>query len=204
MGKGVDRARPFNGSELKRLKEAGYGFIGRYLTKKANMWKRLTAFEAEKISENGLFIVSIYQDANNHVGCFTSDKGDDQAVSAILNAHEVKQPTGTPIYFAVDYDTGSSKPLAVINHFRAIAERLEGTGYIPGVYGSFNTVNRVRDAVPAVDYGWQTLAWSRGKVIPGVHLHQFKCDTDLPEDRNVRAVDLNTSNGAAGGWKVAQ
>jgi hypothetical protein len=201
VAKGIDRAVPFRkASEVLELKKHGYTFIGRYLSKSA--WKALTKPEARLIALNGLYIVSVYQNANNKAELFTKNRGVSDAKDALIKAISIGQPKGTPIYFAVDFDAyASSHAMSqVYTYFSGVVSVFKGSGYDVGVYGSYGTCKSVRDKFGLL-YVWQTVAWSRKKVLPNYNLYQHKVDVALPENRAFGNVDLLESNGNGGGWK---
>ncbi|NEW05103.1 DUF1906 domain-containing protein [Paenibacillus sp. SYP-B3998] len=74
--------------------------------------------------------------------------------TAVQVAQKVGQPTGSCIYFAVD--------------FKATPE------FTTGVYGSHAVVEAVR-AAGACSRFWQTRAWSYGKHSAAAHIYQYDC-----------------------------
>jgi hypothetical protein len=202
VAKGIDRAVPFKKtSELLDLKKFGYTFIGRYLSK--STWKALPKPEARLISLNGLYIVSVYQNSNNKPEFFTPSRGTADAKDALIKAISIGQPKGSPIYFAVDFDAYSSAQSMskVYSYFDAVIKVFKGTGYDVGIYGSYGTCDSVQKKF-GLKYVWQTLAWSKRKVLPNANLYQYKIDLPLPENPSFGNVDLNESNGVGGGWKA--
>lgn len=200
MGKGIDRAVPFRSmKDLMKIKKYGYTFIGRYLSR--SLWKSLSLKESKLISDAGMYVVSVYQNSNNKPSYFTSARGVQDAQDAIRRAHGVAQPLGSVIYFAVDFDTNHATIDQVQAYFDAVYPIVNNAGYHVGVYGSYFTCSCVRVKLPHIRV-WQTVAWSKGNVLKDAHLYQSKIDTPLPEAKELGNVDLLTSNGNAGGWKV--
>lgn len=198
--KGVDRGIAFIDKELKILKAAGYVFVVRYYSLAA--WKRMNRTEAQLISRNGLYAVSVYQDSNDKPELFTNAIGIQQGQNAKRFAQAAGQPSDKVIYFAVDFQAITAADFAAVkSFFEGVVKALQGAGYPVGVYGSYDVCNFVVANVPGVTYKWQTVAWSHGKECD-YNLYQYQCDVSLPENANVRRVDLNYSNGAGGGWKV--
>lgn len=199
--KGIDRAMPLSAEEAKTLASYGYTFAGRYYSDSA--WKRLTIAEAKRISASGMYIVAIFQNANNAASLFTKAIGEAHAESAVRQAIALGQPKNTPIYFAVDFEADTAAELeAVHTYFTAIVERLKGTGYTAGVYGSYTVVSFVATKVAGVMFKFQTKAWSNKKQLPSANLYQKACDCPLPERPSFGNVDLVDSNGAGGGFKI--
>ena len=199
MGKGIDRARPFTVAEAQTLARFGYGYIGRYLSD--SNWKRLSSIEVDAITNAGLYIVSIFQNSQNNVSFFTPAYAKSNALSALHQAHQLKQPSKTPIYFAVDFDPTPDELIRIVTYFKLLVEMFKPFGYYVGIYGGGRTVEYICEHVPQIEYKFQTLAWSRGRVVNGVHLFQKRIDCLLPEYPSFGTVDLVDSNGAAGGWK---
>lgn len=197
MTKGLDTTKAYTSVQLDKLAKYGYTFITRYLSH--STWKALTADEAIRISKSGLWLVSIYQSSANSKEYFSYAKGVSDAHDALQLAKGVGQPSGSTLYFAVDYETTKADIANVQEYFKGVSEVIVGTGYGVGVYGSYYTVTSVTTAL----FKFQTIAWSYGKICDYTKgMYQFKCDTVLPEDRGFANVDLIDSKGNAGGWKV--
>jgi hypothetical protein len=201
MTKGVDRAAPFTAAELKILADHGYTFVGRYFS--ASSWKVVTRSEALRIKDAGLYLVTVYQDANNSPIKFTAANAAKHAANAIKQAKAIRQPSGTPIYFAVDYDVqGAGGYPGLLSYFQTLVKAFKGSGYSVGVYGGYAAVNYVKRQVPSVTHIWQTVAWSRGERAD-YNLLQSKVDVPLPEaPKSIKNVDILESNGNGGGFKV--
>ncbi len=138
-------------------------FIARYYS--FNPMKDLTKPEAEAVTKAGLSIVSIFQAVNSSYGGFTPLIGNRDATKALNAATAIGQPTGSAIYFAVDFDAqdpGSNKVYEirdyVIPYFRAVNMVLKGQ-YLVGVYGS-GLVCRILKNLRLATYCW--LAASTG------------------------------------------
>jgi len=209
MPEGMDRATPFTTmEELHCLKTSwGISFVGRYYSQSA--WKSLTRQEAELISSAGLYIVTVYQDANNTPAYFSAERGDEDCQRATRLAAAVGQPFGTPIYFAVDMEAaaGSDAMNRVLDYFRGVLRTMQqqtqaggGHAWKLGVYGSHDTVAAVTAQVPGITHRWQTYAWSRGKVLPACELYQYENDVKQPCSGD--PVDKVRSSGDGGGFRV--
>lgn len=204
MAKGVDRAVPFKKlDELKALHDLGYTFVGRYLTKNSKHWKALTRQEAKLITSVGMYVVCVYQDENNRADYFSYLQGKIDASRASERAKEVGAPDDAVIYFSVDYNTTTKTISPVIEYFKGIRDAMKDEEYRLGVYGSYNTVEKVTAIVKEINFKWQTVAWSKNKVCD-YNLYQHKIDTVIPENKKMFGYDLNLSNGAGGGWKLTE
>jgi hypothetical protein len=212
MAQGIDYASASYSttSNLQSIKNAGYGFIGRYYSQSS--WKALTRAEAERISDAGLYIVAVYQDANNSVSYFTYSRGRADCERAINQALAIGQPYDTTIYFAVDFEANTSSELAaVVDYFEGVQDRMrefsqdnDRDDFKIGVYGSYDVVRHVYNNVADVVDRWQTYAWSGGKRDTNAEIYQYENDVSLKlSNGNTITVDKNESNGSAGGFQVS-
>ena len=150
-------------SIAQAIHNAGYSFVGRYLCRDANSWKLLKADEVAALHNAGVQVFSFYQDSNNSDSAFSYDIGYEDAGFAIRRANEAGQPAGTIIYFAVDYDaSASSVTNNILPYFRGVRDRLSGSGYGIGVYGSGAVCQAVKQdnglathSCLSKSYGWR-------------------------------------------------
>lgn len=151
---GVDSSSACTSSSIACLLSEGISFVGRYYSRTTHIeGKKITASEAQLISQAGLQIVTVYEDGPTSYSYFSADRGTADANGALQQAQDIGQPTGTAIYFTVDYDAASSDIAGNITaYFQAIAAALEGS-YTVGVYGS----GAVCSAMTAA--GFAKLAW---------------------------------------------
>ena len=156
MGKGIDTPENPVGV-LADIKADGNDFIGMYYFQKSAYKTLLTKEIATAISDAGLYIVSIYENAYpTSVDYFSEPRGTSDATAAIDCAISVGQPKGTPIYFTVDCDI---IPSAVIQYFKVVSSYVRSSGYTSGVYGS-GTVCMALKALVLVSHTW--LSGSKG------------------------------------------
>lgn len=200
MAKGIDRAVPFKKiDELKRLREFGYTFVGRYLTKNRYSWKALSKQEAKLITSADMYVVCVYQNSGNRHDYFNFLQGRKDAIDAIDAANRVGMPADGVIYFSVDCNTETHiEPM--IEYFKGVSDIMSKTEHKVGVYGCYRTCVVIPKIVPLVTHKWQTVAWSKGRKCE-FNLYQHKIDTYIPEDKKMVGYDLNLSNGNGGGWK---
>lgn len=192
MTKGFDCAAPLNELTAAAFQTQGYVFVCRYLV--LNGWKRLTAEEADTISQAGLNIVSVYETtADRALG--GREAGLRDGAVAVQTAKAVGQPEGSAIYFAVDFDAAPSQLPTVIDYIRAASETTPA--YLTGVYGSYTVIEALRRA-GACSRFWQTYAWSRGRKADGINLYQHRNDIRA----NGIGIDLNESYGNEGWWNT--
>jgi peptidoglycan hydrolase-like protein with peptidoglycan-binding domain len=156
-----DTSRPATGCDCiteitaergKQLKDAGYQIVGRYLDEHLPpsdpfyLGKALKPGEPQTILNAGLRFFPLFQYNGTQLENFTYDKGYDQGKKAHQKAVEHRVPSGTCIYFAVDYDAmdydidTNIKP-----YFQGVKAGLAelGNRYTFGVYGSRNVCIRV-------------------------------------------------------------
>lgn len=193
MGKGFDCATPLTSTTAPLFAGQGYTFAGRYLAQSGS-WKRLSPEEAQQITNAGLYIVSFFERYGNRAREGAA-AGTEDGKLALQYAQEVKQPTGSTIYFAVDYDAPSTDFDAIEAYMRAADAQI--TGYELGVYGSYSVVKAMSDRGVTTKL-MQTYAWSYSRKFDSISIYQYQNDVAV----NGVAVDLNESNGNAGGWKV--
>ncbi|WP_253298020.1 DUF1906 domain-containing protein [Paenibacillus sp. MSJ-34] len=192
--KGIDCAIPVKADTAKALAAAGMKFVCRYLVPERLAWKRLTRSEAEAISAVGMKVVSVFETtASRPAGGAAAGKVD--GVEAYKEAKLIKQPPGTVIYFAVDYDAQPKDYDNIESYLRAAAAEVHG--YKVGVYGSYAVIEAMYKR-KACTHFWQTYAWSRGKQSAYANIYQYKNDTRLAGIN--LTLDLNESFGNEGWW----
>jgi hypothetical protein len=203
MGKGLDSASSLMGLG-PQLRQLGFSWVERYLYKPgtSRFKQLLTKSEAIDLSKAGLYIVTVWESGYPTTpDYFTSARGHDDAAMAYDLAFACGQPTATPIRMACD---GDMDPAAVIDYFETATLLFKKLGgrYRPGVYGSGAVIEALvsrgivlpGDVQLAQSKGWQHYSdeEARAAIVQGVEA------TILGRD-----IDLDFSNGAAGGWRIA-
>lgn len=199
MAAGVDTLQPVNSTVASCLVNNGQTFVGRYYRPSASSYYnlRLQSTEAQTISNAGLFIVSIYQFGSTSASYFTSSQAHTDGSTAVSQAVAAGQPSGSAIYFTVDYQaSGSDLSNYIIPYLNIVKSYLDNYGYQLGIYGGYTTTTTVGAAIPGI-YRWQTVAWSNGQADPNRRLYQYVIDTPICG----LTFDKNESNGNAGGWR---
>ncbi len=137
------------------LAKKGYKAVGRYYSK--SDWKRLTPTEAQQLIAARLTLFTVYQDANDSAAQFNAETGTAQAQEAMRQAKTViRQPEGTAIYFAVDYDASQQDHDQNIRpYFEAINQAFSeaGSPYKIGVYAN-GLINQNLLDDKLVDFTW--------------------------------------------------
>lgn len=192
---GIDMAQTITSSAARAFAEQGVKFVGRYV--KANSWKTIEPAEAQRIQAAGMQILSVFERTADRTKQGAS-AGTVDGIEAFKQAKKIGQPTGTAIYFAVDYDAPASQLDNIAAYLRA-AQR-EITGYRLGVYGSYSVINAMAAKFPGI-YLWQTRAWSKGKVSELAHVYQREIDVQA-NGHQIDWNDLLTLD--AGLWPVRQ
>lgn len=149
------------------LREAGIEVVVRYYSEFTRLpGKRLGAQEAAALGEAGLRLCAVYQDAQTEPRHFSHSRGLARGSYAYRYAQDViRQPPGSAIYFAVDFDADDGDvDDAVAPFFQGVASAFERESggrpdYRIGVYGSGLVCRRLLDDGIAA-FAW--LARSRG------------------------------------------
>lgn len=149
-----DCATILTATKAQSLYNAGYRYVGRYLTGTVtvngqSVSKALTVNELNTIFAAGLHVFAIYQSGTPSVGHFTFDRGQIDARNALEAAQNLGIPTHEIIYFAVDYDMMSNQVYSnVIPYFRGIRQTLNKNQnrYRVGIYGARNVCTQVCNA----------------------------------------------------------
>jgi peptidoglycan hydrolase-like protein with peptidoglycan-binding domain len=125
----------------------GMRFVARYYSD--NRKKALSLAEARELSSAGLAIVAVFENSNNSAGRFSMATGQAHAATALRLAATIGQPSGTAIYFAVDYDAKLADLQGpVTQYFSAIKTAFDAAAkqYAIAVYGSGLTCRVIRDS----------------------------------------------------------
>jgi hypothetical protein len=151
-----------------KLRGVGVTFAARYFARSADS-KRLSADEAKRLSAAGIDIVTVWETTTTRAEGGSAAGADDGA-RAVQEAHDVGQPRGSGIYAAVDEDTTVGPHIT--GYFQAFTKACHDAGYRSGVYGSYVVVEECRSR-GLCDLGWQTYAWSGGRVSSHAQLYQY-------------------------------
>lgn len=151
---GCDCATILTATKAGKLYDAGYRYVGRYLTGNVNVngsliSKALTISELNIIFDAGLKVFAIYQSGVPSVNYFSYEQGQLDATFALNAAVSLGIPYHEKIYFAVDYDM--TKPQITTNvlpYFRGIRNIINNNNnkYSIGIYGARNVCTRVCSA----------------------------------------------------------
>lgn len=200
QNKGLDSARDVS-DKCAALAADGITFVVRYYFHKSAFKDVLKMPEAKTISSHGMYVLSVWEQNPTSVAAFTTALGIYDCVGAIQDAEGAKQPLETPIYFAVDFDAQPQDFQAIKDYFLAIRTRMLNSRwpYHPRCYGPKAVIDMLV-AAGLIDSGWeaQSTGWS-GYETAGTDLAMIQSREVTLEGLD---VDMDTSFGSAGGWKV--
>lgn len=146
---------------------AGYGGAVRYVGTRGNA-KNLTRAEAYDILNNGLDLGFVYETgAGWALGGYAVGQGAARAALADLASMDIRPRC---VFYAVDVDVTDGAQMA------AVASTLDGAANVSGrelvgVYGEADVIDAMISQGHAT-WGWQTRAWSGGRVSSRAHLLQ--------------------------------
>ena len=209
---------------LGRLKSAGVTTIGRYYDRAYGSGigescyhhplKTLTKAELNAIESAGLSVFVVFQHCGAQCVNFdlqnkeTADKGRKDAEAAVRLAHELGQPAGTPIYFAIDFDPtpGRDNPLpaariwpSIEAYFDQVNEVLAKRPWQVGVYGAGITCQRLKASGKA-KYFWLSTSLGhlgQSEFFNGGQWHLFQNVVEIKRSYARNTFDTDVANPAA-------
>lgn len=197
MAEGVDYS--WSRPDPAALYAAGKRFAMRYVPYLEQVYptfvwtqKGLTDLERRQLREHGLSIGLVWETtAGRSKEGFGAGRAD--AAMSIDGLKHCGMPADLPLYFAVDFDANVGQRFWPPYHQGAIRDYLKGVASVigigrTGIYGGFYVIEWALKNGYA-KWGWQTYAWSGGKVSSRAHLLQY----DNFANVNGVAVDLNRS-----------
>jgi hypothetical protein len=166
MGKGLDSE--YDCSNFAHQIAEKYDFVGRYyrMPPPHSSYPTLTRAEAHALSAAGLSIISLWEFISGSRGRIESlnyKAGKDEGTRAYNQAQAIPQPSGTPIYFAVDegYDPNNKDYGGPIDdYFRGVNDAFAKCAgkngqplYKVGVYGP-GSVCQFLKGNKRIEYSW--------------------------------------------------
>ena len=191
-----------NGVNVATVSGDNYKFVGEYIGQTANHGY-LTSADALALSQQGISIVSIFERSPTSVAYFTGttngiSNADFDAADAIAAARAAGQPTGSAIYFTIDYDPSAQSDFTAIDtYFQEVRADLASSQYKLGVYGPGDVLNVLaRDPAVSPDFTFlDSYAWPvngfTGQNIQRIHNAVPAAPTSIGFD-----VDLDTAFGS--------
>lgn len=151
-GEAFDCSTPITQERANALKANGYKYAGRYIA--GGEQKRITIPEMELLFKNGMKWFPIFQKSGNYLDYFNTEQGKADANECLANGIKYRIPSGSTIYFAVDFDAMDGDITTnILPYFKAINDRFKFHNprkYKIGIYGARNVCSRVSDAGYAV------------------------------------------------------
>lgn len=142
------------------IKAAGHVGVIRYVGTPGRT-KNITKAEFQELTRNGVSVALVYENkAGDANGGFSA--GVTAARAARADADSIGWPRERPIYFAIDSDQVTDLDFDECDGYLNGASSVMGNGIErSGAYGEFDVIERFVGT--RVRYGWQTVAWSKGK-----------------------------------------
>lgn len=194
------------------LVSAGYSFVGRYYNIN-NPSKNLTLAEAKALSAAGIAIIAVWENGYpTEASYFSHDVGVYDGTSAYYYAHKtIGQPSGNPIYFAVDYDASTADLASgIIPYFQGIADGFNAISsnspvYPVGIYGS-GLVCQALLGQNLATYAWlaQSSGWQDSSSFTGYNMKQLMQQLECPTINGGVEGDPDVSpNGNEGSFMIS-
>lgn len=157
--KGFDSATPLSAEKAKELCADGYNFAIRYYSH--NPEKNLTRAEAQGISDAGMPLIVVWEAQGNLYSSFGRVQGAADAAAAMQQARACGQPTGTTIFFAVDFDATQAQIDAGITDYFDSTKQTLAAEYLNGSYGSpLVNASMVAKGLTARSWEAQSTGWA--------------------------------------------
>src|ERR1700686_5352587 len=158
VARGIDLPTDARDVSLE-LKGSRLDFVARYYRDPASRWPALSAEEARAMSTAGIDLVAVWESHSHRPDYFSYASGYNDALAAYRQAKTIGQPSGSAIYFAVDYNAQEPDIMGPVDqYFRGVAAGLtaaggQAPGYRVGVYGSGSVCDYLKRARLA-QYAW--------------------------------------------------
>jgi hypothetical protein len=154
------------GVNIPGITNAGKQFVCEYIGTADNDGY-LRPSDVMALTNQGLQIVSIFERTPTSASYFTMANADYDATVSINAAIEAGQPSGSAIYFTVDYQVSSADFSAIDSYFQEIRKDFNqyfaahpGINYKIGVYAPGNVLPTLMgDASVGASYSWLAEPW---------------------------------------------
>jgi hypothetical protein len=188
----------------QELKGSGLHFVARYYRDPASRWPTLSAEEARTVTGSGMKLVTVWESHSHKPEYFSYASGYADGMAAHRQAKAIGQPTGSAVYFAVDYNAPEADIRGSVDrYFRGVAAGLTAAAgklrdYRIGVYGSGAVCGYLKGARLA-EYAWlsNSRAWSGYGSFAGWDIKQGARSASLSFDH-----DMNEARGEFGAFTV--
>ena len=203
LARGIDL--PIDARDVSNeLKGSRLDFVARYYRDPASRWPTLSAEEARMVSSAGMSLVAVWEFHSHKPDYFSYASGYSDALSAHRQAKAIGQPSGSGIYFAVDFNAQEPDVRGPVDqYFRGVHAGLtaaagKGREYRVGVYGSGAVCDYLKRARLA-EYAWlsNSTAWSGYDSFTDWNIRQSGRSPLLSFDQ-----DSNEARGEYGSFQV--
>ncbi|MBO0882557.1 MAG: DUF1906 domain-containing protein [Mycobacterium sp.] len=151
------------------IKKAGYVGVLRYLRKRNPSWVAvLTPAEYADLSKNNVDVALIYEDTSANRMLAGKNAGMIDGRWALQQAQVCGVKPIRCIYFACDFDAQPYQYPLVMGYLDGAASVLPDSVQV-GLYAGFYPISAAGNHA---DWLWQTMAWSKGRIAPGIHVRQ--------------------------------
>jgi hypothetical protein len=183
------------------MRAAGYTFMLGYVS--PNPAKNLSASNFYDYHVRAGMAVGLVWESTIGRALQGSAAGTADGKAAELQANTIGYPTDAVIFFAVDQDTTSASYAAIQSYANSFNLN---TRRPVGIYGEADVVDHfVTPGVQPVRYGWQTAAWSAGRLSGKAGLYQRTGHPGWPVPAGVAATafdeDVAISRIPLAGWQ---
>ena len=166
---GIDYSRggPLSAAQLKA---AGKAFVGRYaVNDKSPNGRGITATEYADLAKNNIGVFLYWESSEGWMRDGYA-AGATAALNAQANIEAAGMPVTMPVYFSCDYDAPEEDQWRIDETLKGCASVL-GANRV-GLYAGYWPLLRAKQNGTA-QWFCQTLAWSGGRLLDGVHLYQY-------------------------------
>lgn len=138
--KGIDTRFELTQERIDLIKGMGVEIVGRYIN--GTDFKILRPDEPQRIINNNLKLLPIYQESGDSINYFNYELGVKQANNAVVQLLKFGIPYGSTLYFAVDFDAQQHEIVSnILPYFEGVKNTLRG--FSVGVYGTRNVCEMV-------------------------------------------------------------
>ena len=201
---GIDMARDAR-DYAEEVKGSRVDFVARYYRDPASRWPPLTAAEAAMLSAAGKRLVAVWEWHSGRPDYFSYASGYSDGMAAYRQAKGIGQPSGSAIYFAVDFNAQGDHIRGGIDpYFRGVRAGFQAASgkaspdYRIGVYGSGAVCSYLK-RMRLAQYAWlsNSNAWAGYDNFTDWNIKQSGGSTSFSFDH-----DMNEAWGDYGGFQV--
>ncbi len=187
----------------KAIAAAGKSFVIRYLSPNTHNFpnKRLTPIEVTEAATAGLWLGSVWE-AMGSAAEMNAATGDAHGKAAVATAQRVKQPKGSGLYFAVDYDAPTSDHAGIAGYFTRVRPSVIPAGFLVGAYGSEDVIDMLLE-LGLIHFGWKagSSGWSGANRPTKAAIIQTSAGNNTVGGLSCDLDEIDGSLSAAGLWQ---